>query len=63
MLNRSEADFKIVYLLGAGFSSAITNGKAPLTAELGEKLNNTFPDDIREKFNFAQIILSYFLLN
>lgn len=54
-------DSKIVYLLGAGFSSAITNGRAPLTTELGEKLNETFPTEIKEKFNFATGNIELFL--
>lgn len=47
-----EPRVKVVYLLGAGFSHAITSGKAPLTEELGECLKDTFTDDLRQKFNF-----------
>jgi len=47
-----ESRVKVTYLLGAGFSRAITDDKAPLTKELGERLKGTFPDDLRQKFNF-----------
>lgn len=49
-----KRDFKIVYLLGAGFSNALTDGKAPLTGDLGKKLENSFPDEIKQRFNFVQ---------
>ncbi len=53
MLHDVKRDFKIVYLLGAGFSSALTDGKAPLTGELGDKLKNSFPDEMKQRFNFT----------
>jgi hypothetical protein len=53
MASDLKANSNIVYLVGAGFSNAITDGKAPLTEKLGELLKDTFPEDIRRKFNFS----------
>lgn len=53
MLHDVKTNFKIVYLLGAGFSNALTDGNAPLTRELGKKLENSFPEEIKQRFNFA----------
>lgn len=52
----------IVYLLGAGFSHAITpDNKAPLTKRLGELLGEIFPAPIKQKYGFSPDKIELFL--
>lgn len=51
----------VTYILGAGFSHAITNKKALLTKELGEQLGKLFNQPIKEKYNFSPEDIELFL--
>lgn len=52
---------KVVYLLGAGFSHAITDNNAPSTKDLGTRLGALFPPSIKEKYNFSPENIELFL--
>lgn len=52
---------KVVFLLGAGFTHAVTNGKSPLTEELGKLLGLSFDQSIQEKYNFSPERIEQFL--
>lgn len=52
---------KILYLLGAGFTYGITDGKSLLTTLLGREIGMLFSEGIKSKYNFSPGKIEQFL--